>query len=442
MTSKLYEKACERWYPLTPHPTQISLITDDVRFKVVPAGRRSGKTERAKRFLVKKAFDVPGDYFFAAPTRQQVKNIYWKDIKELTLSTLFRDNAISETELKIALPNGSSITLVGLDKPQRIEGIAWAGGIVDEVADIKDDAFEAHIAPALDTYHPALKNKAWCWLIGVPDGLNHFYKLAEYARSNKSDDWKIYTWKSAEILPPEIIDAARARMSAKQFKQEYEASFETASGKIYEDYSHLNISNELLRPHDEILWTHDFNYSPLSSAICVRRGQSIIVVDEIILQSAVALQAAQEFIDRYKNHENKKVKIYGDPAGKAGEKHGQSSNYIEIEKALRSAGWSVERRVKAAAPAIRDRQNAVRAKILSADNVRTLFVNPKNAGFIHEAFSIVQLKKGSSFIEEESNWQHVTTAVGYMIEYEFPIRVNVQKTDFEIKGSTNFWNSK
>ena len=38
----------KRWYKLIDHPVQLELLNDDVRFKGAPAGRRSGKTERAK----------------------------------------------------------------------------------------------------------------------------------------------------------------------------------------------------------------------------------------------------------------------------------------------------------------------------------------------------------------------------------------------------------
>lgn len=72
-----------RWYPLRDHPTQLALITERKRFKVVPAGRRSGKTERAKRYVVKEALREAGPYFVAAPTRDQVKRIYWADLKAL-----------------------------------------------------------------------------------------------------------------------------------------------------------------------------------------------------------------------------------------------------------------------------------------------------------------------------------------------------------------------
>jgi hypothetical protein len=46
----------------------VEAVRNGVRFPLVPAGRRSGKTERFKRFVVKQANAIPGAYFAAAPT--------------------------------------------------------------------------------------------------------------------------------------------------------------------------------------------------------------------------------------------------------------------------------------------------------------------------------------------------------------------------------------
>ena len=177
-------KNLKRWYKLKDHPVQIDLVHDDVRFKVVPAGRRSGKTERAKRYIVKQALKNPDEsYFIAAPTSPQAKKIYWDDIKALVPVGAL-DGKPSETELIVKLINGSKISLIGLDRPERIEGTFWSGGIIDEIADIKPNAWEAHIAPALDTFNPTRPDyRAWCWLIGVPDGLNHYYDMYNNALS-------------------------------------------------------------------------------------------------------------------------------------------------------------------------------------------------------------------------------------------------------------------
>lgn len=418
----IYEKDLARWYPLNDHQIQHELVTDPQRIKVVPAGRRSGKTERAKRFTARAAMLEPGPYFLAAPTRDQVKRIYWRDMKQLCFSSISPIKP-SESELIVYLPNGSSISLIGLDQPQRMEGIPWVGGVVDEIADVKATAWVENISPALDTIDPRTPDRrAWCWLIGVPDGLNHYYELAEYARTSGDPDWKCYTWKSSDILPPDVVDAARRRMSLRQFRQEYEASFETTTGRIYEDYGKPNHTQERIQKHEQLLWYHDFNYTPLSSGVGVRRnGVDLYLLEEIILTSAVAQQSALEFVDRYKDHENKHVVIYGDPAGKAGEKHGHSSDYTAIEAVLRDHDWGYTRKVRPSTRSIKDGQNAVRAKIANALGAVSLFVNPSTAPYTHKSLSTGTLKPGSTFLEEDGEYQHIGTAIRYMVDYDFPI---------------------
>lgn len=419
------ERELARWYRLKDHPVQAALVEAvdrGVRFPVVPAGRRSGKTERAKRFVAKRAMRNPGErYFIAAPTYSQVKKAYWPDMKLLSLSSLHQ-KAPSESELILTLPNSTEIHLIGLDKPQRIEGIYWTGGVIDEIADVKDGAWQENIRPALDTFNPSRPDyRAWCWLIGVPDGLNHYFDLAEYARTSGDPDWAVFHWTSSEILPPDVIAAAKRQMSAKQFRQEYEGSFETASGRIYEDYGPENLTTETIQPHEQLLWFHDFNFTPMSSGVGVRRGGAVYCLEEIILASAVARQSALEFVERYKAHKNRHVLLYGDPAGRAGEKHGHASDYTEIEGVLRSHGWTVTRKVRPAAPAIKDRQNAVRSKIKNAAGTVSLFVNAERAPYTHKGLATVQTKPGSTFQEVETDYQHITTAVGYMVDFEWPV---------------------
>ena len=419
----MLDRQVARWYELKDHPTQLRLvnaINEGVRFPLVPAGRRSGKTERFKRFLVKFANNVKGIYFAAAPTHDQAKKIFWDDLKAFSLSCK-HTRPPSESNRIIYMDNGSEIHVIGLDKPQRIEGIPWTGGGIDEFADIKGEAWESNIYPALNTVNPTRPDyRAWCWLLGVPDGLNHYYDLCEVAKKNANGNFKVYHWMTEEIFP-EMAEDAKAVMSEKQYNQEFRASFETATGRIYDDYSDANFTDETIKEHEQLLWYHDFNYTPLSSGVGVKRNGKYYLLDEIILVSAVARNSAQEFVERYKNHKNKNVIIYGDPAGKAGEKHSQASDYTDIEAELRAAGWRFQRRVRNRAMSIKDSQNALRAKIKSADGEVSLFVNINKAKYTHKGLSTVQFKKGSSFLENETEYQHITTAVRYMMDYEHPV---------------------
>jgi len=429
----VFDRQLARWYDLIPHPEQIRLkeaVLNGVRFPLVPSGRRSGKTERFKRFIVKRANKFRGMYFAAAPTHAQAKKIFWKDLKDFSLSCTHTRNP-SESELQIYMPNGSEIHIVGLDRPERFEGVPWAGGGIDEFGDTKENAWAENIYPALNTFDPERPDyKPWCWLLGVPNGMNFYYDLCEMAKADPSGEFRVFHWKSSEILPLDIIDAAKKVLSSKQFRQEFEASFETASGRIYEDYGPDNYTNETIQKHEQLLWYHDFNYTPLSSGVGVRRGNDVYLLQEIILTSAVARQSAMEFIEKFKNHDNKNVVIYGDPSGRAGEKHGHVSDYTEIESLLRQNGWKYKRNVKPSTRSIKDGQNAVRAKIKNAHGMVSLFVNPDKAQYTHKSLATGQLKKGSTFLEEDGEYQHIGTAIRYLIDYDFPVNQTSYSSSF------------
>jgi hypothetical protein len=427
----------DRWYPLIEHPQQLAMVRDTIRFKCVPAGRRSGKTERFKRFIAKICMGTANrKYFIAAPTSAQVEKIYWQDMKLLSFSSLLTKSP-SESKKIIFYNNGTELHLVSLDKPDRIEGVNWDGGGIDEFASCKSNAW-ANLSPLFDTQVPGRNEKPWCWFLGVPDGLNHYYDLCQ--NSNTMADWKTYTWFSSEILPPDIIEAAKARMSAKQFRVEYEASFEGASGRIYEDYCKDNYTTEIILDHEVINYFCDFNFTPNSHGVGVVRKEitnidntaivdKLYILDDIVIESATGAHNALEFCERYKHHKNKQLRLYGDRSGRNGEKHALVTEYLVMEKIFRDHGWSVERRVKDANPSIKDSQNEVRAMICNAQGLRRLFVNPEKAVWMHKGLSTVQVMKGSTYLEDDKNqYQHITTALRYWINYEYPLEDSIIDT--------------
>lgn len=192
--------------------------------------------------------------------------------------------------------------------------------------------------------------------------------------------------------------------------------------RVYGDYStenHAPVGINVDLGH--IIWTHDFNFTPLSSAILQRDGDNIYVVDEIILKSAVAKQTAFEFCERFKDYKKLPVYIYGDASGHIGEKHGHQSDYMEIADILRKAGFRVIMKVPRSNGPIKDSQNSLRAKICDALGNRTFFVNSKNCNYVDRGLQTLQLKEGSTFQEEDTDFQHITTALRYYTAVEFPI---------------------
>jgi len=405
---------------------QLALRDDVVRFKVCNSGRRSGKTERFKRKLVCEAMRVPGMYFAAAPVRDQAKRLYWRDLKEMVPAWLKSIKKPSESDLIIYLDNGSEIYVIGLDKPERIEGIPWSGGGVDEIANCKEDIWDSHLRPLFSTRG---MEKSWCWLIGVPEGLNHFYDLAEIAKSSEHPDWRFYNWPSSDIIDAKEIEDAKRSMDPRLFRQEYLGSFEDVNGRVYADYSDDNHTNRVFDSGNDIIWTHDFNFTPLSSGILQIDNGIIYMVDEIILESAVAQNTAIEFCARYKGFKGM-VYVYGDAQGHHGEKHGHKSDYMQIADTLRQNGFRVKVKATRNYRPIIESQSSLRAKILNAAGERTFFVNAAKCKYGDKGLKLTQLKKGSSFQEADSKYQHITTALRYFTDVEYPLErseVDVQE---------------
>ena len=44
-------------------------------------------------------------------------------------------------------------------------------------------------------------------------------------------------------------------------------AFETATGRIYEDFGKHNVTHATIEPHEQLMWMHDQNFTPLSSAM-------------------------------------------------------------------------------------------------------------------------------------------------------------------------------
>lgn len=391
------------------------LWSENKRFAVVPAGRRSGKTELAKRKLVmglnqKKAWPDP-KYFAAAPTREQAKRIFWKDLKELTPGEW--TERVYEGDLCIRTVFGSELWVVGLDKPERVEGVPWDGGVLDEFANMREAAWTEHIRPALSD------RKGWCWFIGVPEGLNHYKEVADYAASGKDHDWGFYTWRSSEILPPEEVEAARRVLDSRTFRQEYEASFEGSSGRAYYAYDEARheVPGLEIRKSLKLAVCCDFNVDLCVWEVAQTDGRTVWVLDEIALRNTNTAEMARALLARYGAHKAGFV-VYGDAAGMSRSTAGMSDYAILSEMGLRT------QRVRRSNPAVRDRLNAVNSLLVSSSGDVRLFLHPRCA-HLKRDFETVEWRSGGAEIDKsDPERTHASDALGYFVEYEFPLRLH------------------
>ncbi|MCR4288178.1 MAG: hypothetical protein NUW09_09220 [Deltaproteobacteria bacterium] len=404
----------ERWNPLRFHREQTRLWKENKRFSVVAAGRRSGKTELAKRRLISllalKKNWPDARYFAAAPTRDQAKRIFWKDLKAMMPKGWVK--RIYESELAIVTRFGSEIWVAGLDKPQRLDGTPWDGGVLDEFADMKPGAWAENIRPALSD------RAGWCWLIGVPEGFNHFKDIADYAASGIDPDWGFYTWRSEEILDSVEIESARRHLDERTFRQEYEARFEGASGRVYYAYSeklHQDASADAAEGLP-ILVCCDFNVDPCAWVLVQTDGEKVWAFDEIVLRNTSTQEMARELLRRYGGRKNKLI-VYGDAAGSARSTAGASDYAILMDMGLK------EQRIKRSNPQVRDRVNAVNSMLRNAAGEARLFHHPRCLTLKRDFERVVWRQAAGEIDRTNRELTHASDALGYFVEREFPLRM-------------------
>ena len=262
------EQHQSRLYTLRPHAIQSAFNLSRARFNIVPAGRRSGKTEIAKRKLVRTSvspYRLGGSrfpdpkYFCGAPTRDQAKRIYWNDIKLMSKELGLWRKQPSESQLICFLWPNVEIHVIGLDKPERIEGHPWDGGILDEYGNMKKEAWPENVRPAL------ADRQGWCDLIGVPEGRNHYYDEWLKAKADDTGYRMPYHWLSSDIMLPSEIEEAKRDLDELTFQQEFEGSFVNFTGMVYYNFRealHYSKCRNEYNPRDPIIFTFDFNVAP------------------------------------------------------------------------------------------------------------------------------------------------------------------------------------
>ena len=210
-------------------PWQQDVWNDNRRFKIVAAGRRTGKSRLAAWMLIVNALQAErGHVFYVAPTQGQARDIMWQTLLELGHPVVASSHI---NNLQIKLINGSTISLKGSDRPETMRGVSLKFLVMDEYADMKPETFEQILRPAL------ADQKGSALFIGTPMGRNHFYELYKYAELEDDETYRAWHFTSYDnpLLDPSEIDTAKKSMSSYAFRQEFMASFEARGSEMFKE---------------------------------------------------------------------------------------------------------------------------------------------------------------------------------------------------------------
>lgn len=210
-------------------PWQQQVWQDEARFKVIAAGRRTGKSRKACYKLITEALETPNtDVFYVAPTQGQARDIMWQLMLEETAQIRTGENV---NNLQLRLINGSRISLKGSDRPDTMRGVKLKYCVLDEYADMKPDVWSLIIRPALSDL------KGGAMFIGTPMGRNHFFELYCKGKEEDQDTYKSFHFTTYDnpLIDKEEIEAAKEELSSFAFRQEYMASFEASGSDIFQE---------------------------------------------------------------------------------------------------------------------------------------------------------------------------------------------------------------
>lgn len=211
-------------------PWQQEVFKDTTRFKVIAAGRRCGKSRLAATTLLIEALRCPqgSAVLYVSPTMGQSRQIIWDLLLDLGREVIQSSHV---NNLDITLINGARIYVRGADRPDTLRGVSLTYAVLDEVADIKVEAWEQVIRASLSD------KKGRAIFIGTPKGRNWFYDLFNLGKDGEDTDWKSwhFTTKDNPMIDPKEIESAKKTLSSFSFKQEYMASFDTAGSDVFKE---------------------------------------------------------------------------------------------------------------------------------------------------------------------------------------------------------------
>jgi hypothetical protein len=211
-------------------PWQQEVFKDPTRFKVVAAGRRCGKSRLAATTLIIEALKCPpgSAVLYVAPTNGQARQIIWDVLMEIGREVIANSHV---NQMDITMINGAKIYVRGADRPDTLRGVSLTYAVLDEVADIKPEAWEQVIRASLSD------KKGRAIFIGTPKGRNWFYDLYKLGQNETDSDWKSwhFTTKDNPLIDPTEIESAKKTLSSFAFKQEYLASFDNAGSDIFKE---------------------------------------------------------------------------------------------------------------------------------------------------------------------------------------------------------------
>lgn len=403
---------------LRPHPLQSRAFYSEEKFVGLACGRGSGKSLIAKYRIIRALSETTGHkrpiYFYLLPTEAQAKRIAWVDLMSMIPKDWIKK--INSTDKTIETHFGSVLYVLGGDKPQRLEGVQWDGGIVDEACDYRPGVWDLTLLPALT------HRCRFCWRIGVPkrfgSSSDEYHTWFTKDAANKF----CATWPSSDIVDKEILEGLKQELSASDYDEQFNATWVSARGGVFLEFSgnhnvYDKCSYSSSRP---VIVGCDFNVDPMSWTLAHKVGDKIIVFDEIRISNTTTQRTLDELHRRYNTPSHRAGWIFtGDAASRQRRTNADVTDYMIINNDQRFENKSIS--FPSSNPSLVSRFATTNAALRSADGKRHVYIHPKAEGLIKDLKSL-SYKPGTSIVDlSNKTLGHSSDSFGYLVMLARPL---------------------
>lgn len=235
-------------YHFKPREYQLPLLKAldrGIKRAVITWHRRSGKDKVCFNYMVKRACERVGTYFYFLPEYSQARKVIWDNIdidgfKMIDHIPLELRKKTNDTTLKIELVNGSVIQLLGADTFAKSGVGTNPVGVVMSEYSVNNPEVWNFIRPILTV------NGGWIIFNFTPRGQNHAFKLLEIARANPNE-WfsEVLTIEDTKVLTKDDMDRERRDgMSEAMIDQEYYCKFIESATSFYKRIDEVCVAQE------------------------------------------------------------------------------------------------------------------------------------------------------------------------------------------------------
>jgi len=201
-----------------------------IKFVIIRAGRRSGKTYNAVEWICIELMSDVMTGLWVDTTQLNLKKYVTKYFKPI-LGEAWELCDYNAQMHMITFPNGSILEMGSAQRPELLEGFEYDRGVINEagiVFKMKPDLWDNTLRAMFKGKNTLVK------IIGTPkgkrdkktpDGLSTYFRLSEKCKIN--DDWKEYKYRSEDspFWDKKELAQIKKETPPQKYKQEYNAEF-------------------------------------------------------------------------------------------------------------------------------------------------------------------------------------------------------------------------